>query len=60
MGSLKAAFLNLLRLKDRLVNFISVHGPPLKIVPQAHCSWSYKPYYATKYIQLWYIGIVFV
>jgi len=34
------AVLNLLRLTDHLVNFISVCGPLLKMVLQAHCGWS--------------------
>jgi len=29
--------LNLLRLTDHLASFVSVHGPPLRIVPLAHC-----------------------
>ena len=41
------AVLNLLRLTDRLVNFDSALGPPLKIVLLAHCGRSKKPYYAT-------------
>jgi len=28
---------NLLRLTDYLVYFVSVHGPPLKIVPLVYC-----------------------
>jgi len=32
---------------DHLLNFVSVLGPKLKIVPPAHRCWSTKPYYAT-------------
>jgi len=43
-----SAVLNLLRLKDHFVNFVSVHRPPLIIIVQlAHCGWSNKPYYAS-------------
>ena len=34
---LSATVLNLLRLKNHFVNVVSVRGPPLKIVPLAHC-----------------------
>jgi len=45
--SYRAAVLNLMRLTDHLVNFVLVYGPPLKIVPLAHCGWPTKPYYAS-------------
>ena len=41
-----AAVLNLFSLTDHLANFVSVRGPPLKIVPLTHCGWSNKLYYA--------------
>ena len=43
----KPAVLNLLRLKEHFVNFVSVSGPPLKIVQLAHSGWSNKPYKVT-------------
>ena len=46
-----AAVLNLLRLKAHFVNFVSVRGPPLKIVPLANNGRSKAPlcYHITLY-----------